>query len=235
MPIAQHEGHRARLKLRFEKNEQEPLAGYADYEIIELLLTFVNSRGDTKPLAKELLRRYKTVYGLLHAEPNELMKVPGVGRRTCELLALVREVAAHSLREKLERQPLHHRKDVEEYLRFHFGGRGDEYVGVIYLDNGNNVITTEIECVGTVNQCVVYPRDIMQSAFRCKAAKLILAHNHPGGSASPSESDWSITQRLFEICRLLDIELLDHLIVARDTTVSLRELPRWPSPPGRPS
>jgi DNA repair protein RadC len=225
-----HQGHRARLKLRFDKNEQEPLAGYADYEIVELLLTFVNARGDTKPLAKELLKRYKTVYGLLHADPNDLMKVPGVGKRTCQLLALVREVAAQSLREK--RQPLHHRKDVEEYLRFHFGGRGDEYVAVIYLDNGNNVITTEIECVGTVNQCVVYPRDIMQNAFRCKAAKLIVAHNHPGGSPSPSESDWTITQRLFEICRLLDIELLDHVVVARDTAVSLRELPRWPEQRG---
>ena len=54
-------------------------------------LTFVNARGDTKPLAKELLRRYKTVYGLLHADPNDLLKVPGVGKRTCQLLALVRD------------------------------------------------------------------------------------------------------------------------------------------------
>jgi|WetSurMetagenome_2_1015567.scaffolds.fasta_scaffold00792_15 DNA repair protein RadC len=228
MPSSSHEGHRTRLRSRFAKNEAEPLSGFADYEIVELLLTFVDRRGDTKPLAKELLKRFKTVYGILNAAPADLLKVPGVGNRTCELFALVRETAAHSLREKLARQPLRHRSDVEEYLRFNFGGRGDEYVAVIYLDNGNNVIAAEIEGAGTVNQCVVYPRDILQAAFRCKAAKLILAHNHPGGAASPSESDWNITLRMFELCRLLDIELLDHVIVARDKAVSLRDLPRWP-------
>ncbi len=231
MTDAGHKGHRKRLALRFEKDRHAPLAGLADYEIVELLLTFVFPQGDTKPLAKELLGRYKTVYALLHADKNDLLQIKGVGERTCRLFSLVREVAAHGLGERLQRQPLHHRKDVEDYLKFRFGGRGDEYVAVIYLDNGNNVIATEIESVGTVNQCVVYARNILEKAFRHKAAKLILAHNHPGGSASPSESDWNITRRLFDACRLLDMELLDHLIVARDTTISLREHSRWPAPP----
>jgi DNA repair protein RadC len=225
---AGHVGHRARLLSRFEK---QGLASFADYEIVELLLTFVIPRKDTKPIAKELLRKYKTVYGLLNAAPTELAKVSGMGRRAGMLFFLVRDVCAYCLREKYERRPLLHRKDVEEYLRFAFGARGEEYVAAVYLDNGNNVISTEIVCEGTVNQCAVYPRNIVEQAVRFKASRIILAHNHPGGGATASEADWNITLRLAEICRLLEIDLLDHVIVARDTTVSMREQARWPTRP----
>jgi DNA repair protein RadC len=222
-----YEGHRERLLSRFEETG---LAGLADYEIVEILLTFVIHRKDTKPLAKELLLKYKTISGLFHASQTELARIKGVGRRTAMLFLLMREVTAYCLREKIEKRPiLLHRKDVEEFLRFNFGRRGDEYVAAVYLDNGNNVIDTDIVCEGTVNQCVVYPRVVVEKAVQYKAASVILAHNHPGGGANPSEADWMITERLVKIGKLLDMPLLDHVIITRDKTVSLRDLPRWPA------
>lgn len=227
MTAAGNDGHRSRLLSRFEKNG---LASLADYEIVELLLACVILRKDTKPIAKELLAKFKTVSGVLHADKEELAKINGIGKRSGALLAFMREVIAYCLQEKYEKRPhVHHRRDVEEYLRFAFGPRGDEYVAALYLDNGHNVIATEIVGEGTVNQCAVYPRAIVEKAVRCKAASIILAHNHPGGGAAPSESDWNITDRLAKIGRLMEIPLLDHVIVTRDVAVSLRELPRWPT------
>jgi DNA repair protein RadC len=219
-------GHRDRLLSRFEESG---IASLADYEIVELILAHVIPRKDTKSIAKVLLKRYKTIGALLNADTLELTKINGVGRRASLLFHLFRDVTAYCLEEKYEkRQLVLHRKDVEEYLRFNFGFKGDECVAVLFLDNGNNVIDIEVVCEGTVNQCAVYPRIIIEKALQCKAAAIIVAHNHPGGGTNPSEADWQITERLAGISRQLDIPLLDHVIVSREKTVSLREMPRWP-------
>ena len=219
-------GHRSRLLSRFEDTGIESLA---DYEIVELILTFVIPRKDTKSIAKDLLKQYKSVGALLNADPSELSKVNGIGRRASLLFQLLRDVTVYCLEEKYEKRPfVLHRKDVEDHLRFAFGFKGDEYVAVLFLDNGHNIIKTDIVCEGTVNQCAVYPRDIMEKALRCKAAAIIVAHNHPGGSAIPSEADWLITERLAGICRQLEVPLLDHVIVSREKTVSLTDFSRWP-------
>jgi DNA repair protein RadC len=219
-------GHRSRLLSRFEETGIESLA---DYEIVELVLSFVIPRKDTKAIAKELLKRYKTIGALLNAETAELLEIKGVGRRASLLFRLFRDVTSHCLAEKYVKRPLVlHRGDVEEYLRFNFGFKGEEYVVVLFLDNGNNIIGTEIVCEGTVNQCVVYPRAIIEKALRHKAAAIIVAHNHPGGGTTPSEADWTITERLAGVCKQLEIPLLDHVIVSREKTVSLREHARWP-------
>ena len=221
-----YHGHRKRLLDRFAENG---LSSLLDYEIIELLLTFAVPRRDTKPLAKELLRRFGSINGILHADKSEFEEMPGLSRRAGLLFTLLREVMAHSLKERYEKRPaMTHRRDVEEYLQFNFGHKKDEYVAVLYLDNSNNVINTEIVCEGTVNQCAVYPRAIIEQALRCKAAGLILAHNHPGGGVSPSEADWAITERLMKIGTLLEIPVLDHVIIARDSAISLHDMPRWP-------
>jgi DNA repair protein RadC len=224
-PSAQ--GHRERLLDRFAANG---LGALHLHEIAELILTFAIPRRDTKPLARELIRRYGSLSALLNAAPDELVKVGGIGKRSAALISLMREVTAYCLKEKYERKSIiAHRHDVEEYLRFYFGGRRDEYVAALFLGNRNQVLETEIIAEGTVNQCAVYPRIIMEKALRYGAASIIIAHNHPGGGLKPSEADWVLTERLFAICRLLEIPLHDHLIISQREVVSLKEMVRWPA------
>jgi DNA repair protein RadC len=221
------QGHRARLLERFGRAGIE---SFHDYEILELLLAYAIPRRDTKSIAKELLARFNTVTRALNAAPEELERVPGIGRRAALLLRLVREIGAWCLRENFTRQSvIAHRGDVEAYLRFHFGGRRDEFVAALFLDTGNHVLETSVIGEGTVNQCTIYPRAILEKAMRAGAASLIIAHNHPGGATEPSDADWQITNRLFSVCRLLDIPLLDHILIVQDRVVSLRDLPRWPT------
>ncbi|MBN1130790.1 MAG: DNA repair protein RadC [Chitinispirillaceae bacterium] len=224
------EGHRARLRERFAGNGINALHAH---EIVELLLSYVIPRRDTKAAAKELIRRYTCLNALLNAPAEELSKVNGVGKRSAEFLSFIREVNGFCLKEKYQRKSmLSHRRDAEEYLRFHFGMRRDEYVAAIFLGNRNQVIATEVIAEGTVNQCAVYPRVIIERALRCHATSIIIAHNHPGGGLKPSEADWVLTGRLCALCRLLDIPLLDHLVVSHDEVVSLKEMPRWPGSSG---
>jgi DNA repair protein RadC len=219
-------GHRARLLARFDSNG---LSALHPHEIVELLLTFAIPRKDTKPLAKDLLRRFGSLTGVLHASAQQLQEVSGMGTRTASLLSLVREVSATCLREKFDRKRLvHHRTDVDEYLRFHLGPRQTEYVAALFLDNTHCVLGVEILAEGTANQCAVYPRSVVEKALTYKASSFVLAHNHPGGSKEPSAADWQLTKRLCEIGALLDMPMIDHVIIARDGVVSLRERPLWP-------
>ncbi len=221
-----HAGHRERLMKRYEN---AGLSGMHDYEIVELILTFVIPRKDTKTIAKELIKQYKSVNAICNARPEDLQKVSGMGRKSALFLSLFREVTAYCLCERFEKQSaISRRKDVEEYLRYHFGMRKDEFVAVLFLDNGNRVIATEEIVSGTVNQCVVYPRVIIEKALKHGAAALIMAHNHPGGSSCASESDWQITERLHAAGKIIDILLLDHILIVRDKVISLRDQARWP-------
>lgn len=223
---AHHKGHRQRLRKRYEKSG---LAGLHDYEIVELILMFILPLKDTKQIAKNLLAHYKTISAMLNAKPDELEQFNGIGTKAAHFLSLFKEVMAYCLIEKYEKQSvISRRKDVEEYLRFHFGMRKDEFVAVLFLDNSNRIIATEEIVEGTVNQCVVYPRVIVEKALKHGASSLIMAHNHPGGNIQASESDWQITQRLHTVGKILDIALLDHIIIVRDRVISLRDQARWP-------
>ncbi len=220
------DGHRARLLERFSRNGLKSLH---DHEIVELLLTFSIPRRDTKPLARKLLSRYGTISAIINAPYEELCSVGGIGPRTAALFLLIRDLIPHCLNETIKEQPvISHRKDIEDYLRLNFGHRRDEYVAVVFLDSANHVIDTEILSIGTVNQCVVYPRVVVDRALKCGAASFILAHNHPAGGLNPSEADWQITERLFAAGKLLEIPLLDHIIISKLKVVSLRESARWP-------
>jgi len=221
-----NDGHRARLRERFSRNG---ITSLHDHETIELLLTYVVARQDTKAIAKRLLARFHSVGGVLNADISELAEVAGVGTRSALLFALVRDLASYCLRERLQkRSVIANRSDVDQYLRFAFGARRDEYVAVLFLDAANRVITADVVSEGTVNQCVIYPRDLIKRALTVGAAGIILAHNHPAGTLQPSEADWLMTVRLHKIGKLLEIPLLDHIIICRDDVQSLRELPRWP-------
>jgi DNA repair protein RadC len=224
---SKNDGHRQRLR---ERLRTAGIKALSDYEILELLLTFVIPRRDTKAIAKELLDRFKTVSGVLHAGAAALAEVDGIGQNASFFLSVIAEVGAYCLAEKIEgRSAISHRQDVDNYLQLQYGRRGDEYIAALYLDNANRVLGTEVVAEGTVNQCVLYPRAVVERALKFKASSLILAHNHPGGTPQPSEADWQITRRLAEIGKLLDIPLLDHVIICQDRVVSLREMPRWGS------
>lgn len=112
---------------------------------------------------------------------------------------------------------------VKAYLQAKLGGLGHEAFGVLFLDNRLKVIRYMEMSHGTLNQASVYPREVVKAALRLNAAAVIVAHSHPGGASEASNADIAMTAHLKQALALVDVRLLDHVIVAQNSTSSLAE------------
>ena len=214
-------GHRKRLRERFQKSG---LAGFHDYEVVELLLTLGTPRSDCKGEAKEALKKFKSLKGVLEASPERLKEIKGLGPKNIFGLGLVREAATLYLKEKAKEKPLTASpRAVVDYLRQSMAGLRKEIFQVLYLNNANRVIESETLFTGTVDQAAVHPREVVASALRRNASRLIFAHNHTAGTLKPSREDIEITARLKEACATVGIEVLDHIIIGSGGYFSLKE------------
>jgi len=112
---------------------------------------------------------------------------------------------------------------VKDYLRLKLGDRPHEVFVVVFLDSQHRVIAIDELFRGTLTQTTVYPREVVKEALAHNAAAVILAHNHPSGSADPSVADESLTRNLRQTLALVDVRVLDHLIVTRSRVLSFAE------------
>ena len=216
-----HLRHRNRLKERYER---AGVTGLQDYEVLELLLFYALPRKDVKPLAKELLKRFGSLKGLLDAGRETLQGVPGIGRHTAVLFSIVRDLGSLYLQQKAEdKEQISSTKELFDYCLSSMGGMKDEHFAVIYLNARNRIIKVETIQEGIVNQAVVYPRKVLENALTNKATAIILVHNHPSGHVRPSEADIRLTKTLQDTARVLDILIHDHIIVGENRYFSFRE------------
>jgi DNA repair protein RadC len=211
-----------------ERLLQHGPAVLTDTELLAIVLR-TGTRGRTVlELTRLLLERHGGLRELFRTPPEALRATPGIGAaKACQLLSVL-ELARRVMEEQLADTPaLDHPARVKQYCLAILAHRQVEHCMALYLDNRLRLIATGEVARGTLNQAFVYPREIVREALRHHAAALILAHNHPSGSAEPSESDHRLTQHLKEALALVDVRLLDHLIVASGVAVSLAELGRF--------
>jgi len=215
-------GHRERLRERFLG---VGFAGFADHEVVELLLTLAIPRRDVKGPAKELLRRFGNLRGVLDAPVDELREMRGIGEVAPVALRIIREVASLYLQQKGEgSQPMSGPGVLHDFWRVRLGGLRNEVFEVAYLGTGARLLRDGIERLaqGTIDRAAVYPRRVMEAALYRGAAALVFAHNHPNGDVRPSVQDKVITKALILAAMTLNIEVIDHLIVCSDKVFSFR-------------
>ncbi len=204
-------GHRGRLRDRFLSSGLE---GLSDAEILELLLTFGTPRKDCKQSARDLLKHYGSFAAVLDAPLSALQNFEGIGPKNAFALTFIQAVARHYLKERIRgKSYLHSAREVVDYLRLAMRGLKIEVFKVVFLDAAHAVIDSVTVSEGTLNVNTVYPREIIKKAVHYHAAALVLAHNHPSGSLKPSEQDLQLTKTLFLLCRCMQIQLLDHIII----------------------
>ena len=214
-------GHRKRLKQKFLTAGIE---AFHEYEVVELLLTCAIPRKDVKPLAKDLLREFGSLKGIVDAEIGDLARISGVGEDSAIVIKFLKELAALYLKQKAKEKPqIACTSELLDYCRTAMGGKKDEEFCVIYLDAQNQIIEFETVQKGVANQAVVYPRQVLESALRKKASALILAHNHPSGHVRPSDADIRLTKTIQDSARMLDILVHDHIIIGENRFFSFRE------------
>lgn len=216
----EHGGHRARLRKRLLAGGAEALA---DYEVLEYLLFAARARGDTKPAAKALLKRFGTLAGVLNAEPGALAEVEGMGEVSAAALKAVALAARRMARSEVQDRPvLGSWQALLDYLAIDMAHLTVERVRVLYLDARNRLILDHLAQEGTVDEAAIHPREVIRRGLEAGATALILVHNHPSGSPEPSRADIQITQRIMEAGRLLGLTVHDHVIVGREGHVSLK-------------
>jgi DNA repair protein RadC len=213
-------GHRARLKEKFTAGQG---AGLADYELLELLLTFAIPRKDVKPLAKSLLAQFGSLDALLSAPAEALTRQDGVGESTAVLLKLAHTLALRVGKSKAAAAPtLASRLEVLDYLYTLFAGKTREEMHVLWLDAQLKLITDATLFTGTLGATTAAPREIVKRALELNAAGLIVAHNHPSGAPKPSADDIAFTQALASLCPPLGLVLHDHIIVGQGVHYSFK-------------
>lgn len=216
-----HQGHRGRLKQRFLESG---LDAFSDYHILELLLFYVLPRRDTNVLAHRLMQRFGSLSGVLDAPIQELSEVEGIGDSAAAYLKLFSQVARVYFNDKLkDGVVLDTAEKVGEYLIPKYIGIMHEMVLLVCLDSKGKVQSCTAVMEGTINATQVSVRKIIETAVRNNAASVILSHNHPSGLAIPSRDDIVTTQKIEQALALISVHLVDHIIVADNDWVSLRD------------
>jgi len=207
-------GHRKRLRERFIKGG---LSSFSDYEIVELLLSLGTPRRDCKQQAKEAIRRFKTLRGVLSASPEELQQIRGIGPHSAFGIRLVQEVAREFLKEKIKDEPVYKSsQEIFDYLYHSMRDLKKEVFKVIYLNSQHQIIETADLFEGTVSSSSIPPREVIEGAIKNNAVSLIFAHNHPSGNAEPSKSDKELTRDLVYAGSIMQVRVLDHIIIGND-------------------
>lgn len=216
-----HAGHRERLRERFRI---DGLSDFSDHEVLELLLTYAIPQRDLNPLAHELITRFGSLAAVLDAGEGELLRVPGVGDRAALLLCLIPQLLRrYQLGLMGERPVIDNLAAAKRYCKALFLGSYEEHVYMLCLDQSGHVLHPALLCQGTLDEAVLYPRNIVADTLRYRAYAVLLAHNHPSGIAHPSQADYDATVMIIRALETIGVRVVDHLILAGDDVYSMAQ------------
>jgi len=185
----------------------------SDSELLSILLRSGVLGISAVELGQQLLKRYGSLGGLSRCSVDELAKIKGIGyARAIQLIAAFGLAARLSV-ESVRKERIDSPERVFQLLGLEMRALTKESLRVVLLDTRYQLMRVEEISRGTVNESIAHPRDIFCPVFTAAAYAFILVHNHPSGDPAPSEADRRLTTRLSEAARLLQVQLLDHVIL----------------------
>ncbi len=193
-------------------------------ELMAILLRTGSQGENVLTLATRLLVEFGGLGGLVRAGFSELSAVRGVGKAKAAQLKAGLEIGRRLLITAPDERPqITSPADAADLLMLEMGHLEQEHLRVLLLDTKNRVLASPTIYKGNVNTNVIRVAELFREAIRHNSTALIVAHNHPSGDASPSPEDVRVTRQIVEAGKLLDIEVLDHLVIGRGCYVSLKE------------
>ena len=207
-----------------EKARRLGLSALNDEELLSILLGSAGRGGNVFALAEEILEMAGGLSGLLKLSYEELTAVRGIKEAKALSILTVFEICRRLLQpEKLEPAKLNEPGRVADWLRLQLGGEAQEQFLILFLNCRYELIRCEVLFKGSDTASLVAVRQILRKALLYRCVYLLAAHNHPSGHCSPSPADADLTLRLKEGAAYLDMELLDHIIVAPAAYFSFRQ------------
>lgn len=215
-----YHGHRERLRERFRSAGPDALS---DYELLEMVLFAAQPRRDVKPLAKSLLKKFGSFAEVIHAPEARLRESGGIGDASVNQLKLIAAAATRIAKGQLQKRTmLSSWNEVIDYCRASMAFADKEQLRILFLDKRNQLISDEVQQIGTVDHTPVYPREVVKRALELSATAIILVHNHPSGDPTPSQADIQMTHAIIDIASPLGISVHDHIIVGKNGHVSMK-------------
>ncbi len=208
----------------------------SDAEVVAILVGTGRSGESALQLARRIVSLSQSMYGtslgfLTGACDEEIRVVSGIGPAKVARLRAAAEIARrlwHPQEQAGKPVTVRRGKEVYDYVRSHAEGLDREHFWILTLNARHQITGIELISVGSLDASIVHPREIFRNCIKKSAKAIILVHNHPSGDPSPSDDDMDVTRRLAEAGRLLGIHVLDHVVVAARSYVSIRESsPSW--------
>lgn len=207
-----------------EKLLAQGVAQLSDIELLAILIRSGNQGLSALDIARCLLQTFGSLRGVMTASKANLCKVNGIGEtKFCEFQAAL-EVCRRQLAEPLhERSMFHSADDAKLFLRAQLRDLNQEVFAIMMLNSQHHLLAFRKMFTGTINAAAVYPRELVKQALTDNAAAVILVHNHPSGNPTPSQADIALTRDVKKAMDLVDIQVLDHFIVADNQVSSLAQ------------
>lgn len=207
-----------------EKMIREGFDSLSDEELLAIILSTGNREKNVIDLSKEILDTF-SYEDLLEVEVGELRQINGIREaKACKIVAalqLGRRINERVIDRKIEK--IETSRDVYEIMKYKLENAKKEYFYAILLDTKNVIISKECVSIGDLSSTLVNPREVFKAAIKKSAKSMILVHNHPSGNPNPSNEDLSITKRLADCGDLLDIEVLDHIVIGKQSYYSFKK------------
>ncbi len=193
-------------------------------ELLAIIIRTGSRRDSAIALAEKILSKAESLRELPLLTVEELMELNGVGLAKGVQIKAALELGrrmASSIRQEIK--GVSSPKDVAEYLMEEMRYYQKEYFKVILLNTKNQIISTELISIGSLNSSIVHPREIFSVAVKKVSAAVILVHNHPSGDPTPSREDIEVTKRIVQAGEIIGISVLDHMIIGEGRYYSFRE------------
>lgn len=217
-----HQGHRKRMKSAMLEHG---LDGLNEHQILELLLFYGISNGDTNPTAHRLIQHFGSLKGVLEADYSDLLKVKGIGENAASLIKFAQMFSGVYLRSTSFTDGVLNISDTAglcKYFESIFLGVKDEQFRAMLFDDELNMVKEQLLAEGTVGTVVINKRKFADFVIKNNCSRVVIAHNHPNGASLPSKQDVASTVEFAEFLYNLEIDLLDHIIVGRIGSLSMR-------------
>lgn len=217
-----HEEHRKRLDRKVNTFGLDMLE---IHEQLEHLLFAVIPRGDTNELAHRLLERFRSVAGVINADPEELMTIEGVGKRTAMFLTSLPALLGIVQRGMTVGAPtqFENHEQIKDFVKSYFYGKLVEEAYLFSLNSSYRLLAVSKISSGISGETYIYPEKVARQALLDRASVGIVVHNHPCGKINPSVPDIKLSRALLDAFNSVGIELEDSIVVCNEEVFSMRE------------
>ncbi len=194
-----------------------------DDELLAIILRTGSKEYNAKELASVIINNINGINNLSNTTLKELSSIKGIGEVKAITLLAALELGKRCLKKDISKIKIDNNLIVYDLFKYDFVNCYQEKFIALFLDNKCNLITYEVIFIGTISNSSVHPREIFKLAFKNSASQIIIVHNHPSGDSNPSNADINVTDKLYEIGKLMSIPIIDHIIIGYNNFYSFYE------------